>query len=539
MTLKEGDRVSLVLSVTPLVEQYFIFHKGDPSKAGRPASSSSPISLPSPSPFCKPQSNSERTSGTIKSLGKILGLSDKSYVGREHLGFQDPFGDSHTAAEGPSNPQERLQQYLGFLFPGNMSQGIQGPLCFGEEDWAAASLETLGTGCDSSNSRHGSRTGCLPCWVFEADGDFLWMNGLDPDVVREVYICAGFTLPGYVPRPLCAVINPARRYCIDLLHEPRIRWDRNRAFRKHAGDFAVTVNLQFETSLRALQRYHLASETGGSTWLTDELLALLVKFWQENDASPVKHCVFEFWERRRSNSCSGAACDGHKRESPLAGQDCAAADSAAPTLAAPSADNPGCAALRSARRKRARLCPGAGIAFEGLSCPESSPGGAERGGDGGYELVAVCAGFAVGRAYHDYSMATLRKDKRGIGHIASKAVGHILQRCGYEIWYWGSKYGYMADYDSYGGREFERQEFKRRWLGAVHRGSPEPVLVSAALPEPSVAQEQGPREAPRDGDSGCALGMPVGSEGSQAEPLDVTSALKAGLGLVKWREDLL
>lgn len=28
--LREGDRVSLVLSVAPLAEQYFIYHSGDP-----------------------------------------------------------------------------------------------------------------------------------------------------------------------------------------------------------------------------------------------------------------------------------------------------------------------------------------------------------------------------------------------------------------------------------------------------------------------------------------------------------------------------
>ena len=30
MELKDGDRVSLVLSVAPLAEQYFVYHAGDP-----------------------------------------------------------------------------------------------------------------------------------------------------------------------------------------------------------------------------------------------------------------------------------------------------------------------------------------------------------------------------------------------------------------------------------------------------------------------------------------------------------------------------
>merc|ERR1711871_646760 len=77
----------------------------------------------------------------------------------------------------------------------------------------------------------------------------------------------------------------------------------------------------------------------------------------------------------------------------------------------------------------------------------------------GDALVALVCGFGVGTAYHDYSMATLKRDRRGIGYIATKAVGHLLQKCGYDIWYWGRRVGYFEEFDNCGGRYFNRDEF--------------------------------------------------------------------------------
>lgn len=49
-------------------------------------------------------------------------------------------------------------------------------------------------------------------------------------------------------------------------------------------------------------------------------------------------------------------------------------------------------------------------------------------------LLAVTAGYGVGRAFHDYSMCTLRRDHRSAGAVLTRTVAHVLKSCGYTIW---------------------------------------------------------------------------------------------------------
>lgn len=124
--------------------------------------------------------------------------------------------------------------------------------------------------------------GILPCHIFAAEGDFLWIAGLDDEIVFELYLCACFTLPSFLPRPLCAVINPEKRYCLDLLWKDpangnkTARWDRNKTVRKYAKDLRITVNSDFRGSIQKLCEYHLDPKNSGSTWCDKELKELLV-----------------------------------------------------------------------------------------------------------------------------------------------------------------------------------------------------------------------------------------------------------------------
>lgn len=83
------------------------------------------------------------------------------------------------------------------------------------------------------------------------------------------------------------------------------------------------------------------------------------------------------------------------------------------------------------------------------------------------KLAAAIMSFSVGDIFHDYSTATMLRDKRSPGAILTKVLGHLLTECGYTLWYWGFKNPYMAEYDErYGGLTLENRAFWPRWQAA-------------------------------------------------------------------------
>ncbi|GET90864.1 hypothetical protein, conserved [Leishmania tarentolae] len=83
------------------------------------------------------------------------------------------------------------------------------------------------------------------------------------------------------------------------------------------------------------------------------------------------------------------------------------------------------------------------------------------------EVMAGCCGMAVGCAYHDYTMYTLRQCKDGLGTFLTKLIGEALQRCGYTLWYWGFCVEYMRQFERhFGAVEMPRDIFYRRWGAA-------------------------------------------------------------------------
>ncbi|KAG5472476.1 hypothetical protein LSCM1_03875 [Leishmania martiniquensis] len=83
------------------------------------------------------------------------------------------------------------------------------------------------------------------------------------------------------------------------------------------------------------------------------------------------------------------------------------------------------------------------------------------------EVLAGCCGISVGRAYHDYTMYTLRQSKDSVGTFLTKLIGEALQRCGYTLWYWGFRVEYMQQYERHlGAVDMPRDFFYRRWGAA-------------------------------------------------------------------------
>jgi len=303
-------------------------------------------------------------------------------------------------------------------------------------------------------------------WVMTHPGNWLWAAA--PACWRPAFVCELFRY-GLFPLPhsdsLVPIINPEERYCIDLRAGREggrgeaggagspVRWDKSKRVRRHGRDFVMSVNRSFESSLRRLQDYHLAKGSG-STWLTERLRTLLVGLQGEpwggcgeqssgdgggggggGDGGRVDLCMFELWEQTAGESeadCGGGGGGGGGSSGggPHDGT-----------------------SERSSEQERHRTSAG---------------GGAGRS----LRLVAVVAGFGVGRVWHDFSMATLVRDRRSPGSLLTKAVGHLLAACGYDLWYWGCKIGYMAEYDDYGGRDLGREEFWRRWGAAREQPPP-------------------------------------------------------------------
>eukprot|EP00796_Vickermania_ingenoplastis_P005989 gene5989-4295_t len=80
------------------------------------------------------------------------------------------------------------------------------------------------------------------------------------------------------------------------------------------------------------------------------------------------------------------------------------------------------------------------------------------------EVFAGCCGVSCGSVYKDFTMYTLKRCPMGYGTLASKILAEALQRCGYNLWYWGFQLEYMQDFEGrYGARQVTRSEFLDRW----------------------------------------------------------------------------
>ncbi|KAH9579982.1 Leucyl/phenylalanyl-tRNA-protein transferase [Trypanosoma melophagium] len=85
----------------------------------------------------------------------------------------------------------------------------------------------------------------------------------------------------------------------------------------------------------------------------------------------------------------------------------------------------------------------------------------EKGTD---KVMAGCLGYALGSVYHDFTMFTLARSAESFGTVLTKLLGESLQKCGYDLWYWGLRIEYMKQFEEkYGGRCIPKPEFLQRW----------------------------------------------------------------------------
>eukprot|EP01062_Namystynia_karyoxenos_P024091 TRINITY_DN19355_c0_g1_i1.p1 TRINITY_DN19355_c0_g1~~TRINITY_DN19355_c0_g1_i1.p1 ORF type:complete len:470 (+),score=100.87 TRINITY_DN19355_c0_g1_i1:62-1411(+) len=120
-------------------------------------------------------------------------------------------------------------------------------------------------------------------------------------------------------------------------------------------------------------------------------------------------------------------------------------------------------------------------------------------------LVAVICSFCRGRCFHDYTHATVQRDSERLGTLLTKVTGHLLRRCGYELWYWGLRdpggsTEYMGDFVPYGGSDWPRAEFCPKWHSLLQQTPKQlpwdAIEQGSALLQPLSAQRTPAAAAP-------------------------------------------
>ena len=221
-------------------------------------------------------------------------------------------------------------------------------------------------------------------------------------IILRLYYEGLYTLPFLPEMPqLIFLPNSPNRFCIDLT-TPNVRWDAKRKVRCAAKNVRLTINAQFRQTLTAIAQYHQARDE--KTWLIPTLIDALCDI-HNSQSHRGMHCV--------NRAGVGAQVGGGFSLPPVE-----------PIL----------------------MC------FELWDITGST-------------LLAATAGFACGTCFHDYTMATLVKSSDSYGTLLTKMVGETLRRCGYRLWYWGMRLGYMLDFErGYGGVDVPRNEFYDKWI---------------------------------------------------------------------------
>ena len=324
-------------------------------------------------------------------------------------------------------------------------------------------------------------------------GDWLWVSALPSKVfAASLYRAALFTLPEMVDAaPDCVLLaNPKERYCIDFdqARMDAVDWTRGAKMRAaRRGRLRLSVDSDFAASLRRLIAYHAANE--GGTWFSEKLLDLIVRSHAADAASAAASAAGRADTTARGEPWTTILPAGatvrlvglqDKSKNGLIGRVAITAPRGAPEARV---------AVRLGSTAVGRVVGIKRVNVELLAPPPRVRHHVFELWDANTdELLAVTAGFGVGRAYHDYSMAALVRDKRSAGQVLTKTIAALLQKLGYGLWYWGFKNPYMAQYDRFGGRNIARAEFYDRWdaLTAAEPdgGIEDAIAAGAALVAP-------------------------------------------------------
>ena len=294
-------------------------------------------------------------------------------------------------------------------------------------------------------------------WTMTANDDWLFTASWDYQLMVQLLAHGLFTIPdapGTSKQAMLMLPNPLKRYCIDF-RNPGRRWESGKEMRAiKRTRYRMSVNRHFSEGLEKLMHGH---NERSSTWWTPDLIKTFEKM-NSDESSPVKHWLFELWVcDENDNADTGGNSDSgdHNAETSATAADTESLHLAEATAASATAIEEGSTMHASrapvavgdddehSRRSSRNEQDATGGEGAGQPSNTAAPARSQR-----WELAAVTAGMSVGREFHDYSMLAFIRDKRNLGHVLTKSVGDLLAKCGFDLWYWGFKNGYMSQYDS-------------------------------------------------------------------------------------------
>lgn len=271
---------------------------------------------------------------------------------------------------------------------------------------------------------HGTHVSLLPCTetrfcfnLAEALKTYTY-KFTDPD--KHTHISADTHLHAHTHTDKSDNAFPSLNTCI---------WLKCKRLKKFKSSFCISVNVDFVRELSHATEYH--EEKSSSTWLSPDFAVALSRFSQPN----AYHGPSQTHIQTYSEGCEKTVPAFNSRL-PESFNDSDFAE---------------------------KLCPSIRMYSFSLWCKKT------------HKLCANVFTYTIGRVASDFTASTYVKDHRRCGHLLSLCVGDILTRCGIKFWYWGSKIGYMSDFDKYGTAQYPACAFYQQWYARLREASEERI----------------------------------------------------------------
>eukprot|EP00668_Euglena_longa_P012366 GGOE01014811.1.p1 GENE.GGOE01014811.1~~GGOE01014811.1.p1 ORF type:complete len:396 (-),score=117.17 GGOE01014811.1:256-1404(-) len=127
-------------------------------------------------------------------------------------------------------------------------------------------------------------------WLALNPNNFLWTLEYSVEFYARLYYNGLFTLPDSRLPSLVSLVTPVDSYCVDLTVS--IPWGKDKKLRRHAHNFRLSINADFERSLRICMDYH---DDRGGTWIDEKVIGCLKELLHRKRFF-IFPMAFDLWE---------------------------------------------------------------------------------------------------------------------------------------------------------------------------------------------------------------------------------------------------